>query len=388
MRAKFDARKVLDALRAIIPRGERHGHHDAFLGTYELDSIKDCFEANPVGYAHVEAFEEQIKEACGVRHAFAAASGTAALHLALVAAGVKPGDAVIVPSLTFVGTAAAVVHAGAVPVFVDARTDDFGINPHKLRVFLSRFVRDDGRLVTGERVAAIVPVHLLGRPCQMGPITAAIHEFCPDAVVVEDAAEALGSSYLGRRCGSWGKLAVLSFNNNKIVTTGGGGAVLTDDDGLAARVRSLGTTARVPHAWKVEHSEVGWNYRMPNVCAAMGYAQMERLDLILRAKRALSDAYEGALRSVPGVKFVGEVEHACSNRWLNALIIDPQWRGGRNEIVSMLWDAGIGCREIFNPLHEMIQFKDALRDDQQGSNMVHDRVVCMPSGIGLAMRFA
>lgn len=379
----YDARDVLAAIRTVLPHGEKIGHHEPRFGPKECLELANCARLGLTSYHHVDTFEDEIAKACTVKHAIAVCNGTAALHIALVVAGVKPGDAVIVPSLTFAGSANAICHAGASPVFVDCESLSFGIAPYKLDVFFEREVGPGNKLRrTGARIAAIMPVHILGRPCRMVELTGfGINRGIP---IIEDAAEALGSSALGRPCGSFGSMAAISFNSNKIITTGGGGAVLTDSDEAARQVLRLCTTARVPHAYEVSHDAIAWNYRMPNVCAALGVAQIRQLAAFKAAKLALARAYEGALRAVPGVLCAPALPDG--NNWLNAILIDPRWPEGRQAILSTLNRAGIGARAIFKPLHTLPMFKNCLRDDPRIAEDLYRRMVCLPSGVALGER--
>src|SRR5580693_8002485 len=278
----IDIPQIVEAVASVLPARRPIGHHEPSLDVRDLAAINECYYTGLTGYGFINRFEEAIAKACGVRHAIAVSSGTAALHLALMAAGVKPGDEVLVPALTFVATANAVVHAGAVPNFVDG---PLNINAYKLRCYLSRETvraptggpRLNRR--TGRPVTAMIVVDLLGVPADLAALEAVASEF--GLAMIEDAAEALGSRAGNRACGSHGRAGILSFNNNKIVTTGGGGVVLTDDDWLAAKVVQLATTARLPHQWAVEHDAVAWNYRMGTINAAVGCAQMEKLDEFL-----------------------------------------------------------------------------------------------------------
>ena len=380
---QFDARPIVRACQTVVPNAA--GHHDPCMGQIERDAVA---RFPLVGYDAVDEFEARLRQACDVRHAIAVSSGTAALHLALLATGVSAGDVVLVPTLTFAATAAAVCHIGASPVFLDADAMDFGIHPHKFAVFMDRhairkpagaFFRD-----TGQKIAALVFVHVLGLPCRFHEIRRIAADW--GVPIIEDAAEALGSNN-GRPCGSLAPVSILSFNLNKIVTTGGGGAVLTDDATLAKRMRHMATTARIPHAWLIEHDGIGWNYRMPNSAAAIGCAQMKRLPMFLRAKRALHDAYRGALGPMEGVEVVREPPGTRWNRWLTAILVHSQWRGGRNALLSALHDAGLRARAVFTPLHTLAPYRAFPSHNPETAMDIHKRLICLPSGNGEALRF-
>jgi perosamine synthetase len=273
--------------------------------------------------AYVTRFEEELAAFTGAQRAVAVVNGTAALHLALRLAGVQPSDEVLIPALTFVATANAIAYCGAVPHFVDSETQSLGIDAGKLDVYLDDVAEQRGDAFfnrrTGRCLRALVPVHVFGHPCDLDALAGVCERF--GLAMVEDAAEALGSHYKGTHVGTRGRMAVLSFNGNKIITTGGGGAVLTGDDVLADRIKHLATTAKMPHPWAYIHDEVGYNYRMPNINAALGCAQLEQLPGFLRRKRTLAARYAEAFRDVEGVTFVQEPAWGRSNYWLNALSI-------------------------------------------------------------------
>lgn len=387
MRHGFDARAVVQAARTVIPLGSNPGHHEPDLGPVEFDLLRECYSTGLTGYGMIDAFEQKLAQITESKHAFATSSGTAALHLALMAVGVRPGDCVLLPSMTFVATANAIVHAGAVPVFLDSEIETFGILPHKLTVFLDReaLTVEGGTWLQGRRIAAMIAVHVLGRPCRIDALRAiSMNRRIP---LIEDAAEAIGSTFFSRPCGSFASVATFSFNNNKTVTTGGGGAIVTSSDALDAIVRKLGTTARVKHGYEISHDAVAWNYRMPNVCAAVGLGQLTRLPQMLKSKLALAQAYEGAFSGVPGIEYARETAGARSNHWLNAITIDPRWQGGREEVMSALIRSGLGARAIFMPLHKLPMYVSAKADNPAIACDIHRRTVCLPSGAALGRRF-
>lgn len=382
----IDIPAIVEAIASVLPARRPIGHHEPSLDGHELKAINDCFRDGLTGYKAISAFEDTLAARCGVRHAVAVSSGTAALHLALTAAGVKPNDEVLVPALTFVATANAVVHAGAVPNFVDG---SLNINAYKLRCYLHRQTvkaPTGPRInrVTGRPVTAIVAVDLLGVPADMAELEIIASEF--GLVLIEDAAEALGSRIGNRACGSFGRAGILSFNNNKIVTTGGGGAVLTDDDWLAAKVVQLATTARLPHKWAVEHDAVAWNYRMGNINAAVGCAQMEKLDGFLEKKRRLWVRYRDVLAVCGGVELVDYCagQGHGANHWLVALKLDPRaGDSARVALLDALCAAGIMARALFTPMHMLPMYRDNPRDNLLSAEDAWRRTVCLPSGADL-----
>lgn len=274
--------KIIAAIGHAIPRARLPVplHEPRFAGR-EKEYLQRCIESGWVssGGPFVEEFESKLAALSGTKFAIAIVNGTAALHAALHIAGVRPSDEVIIPALTFVATANAVTYCGAIPHFVDAEPKAFGLDPQKLKAHLERVaIRKEGKLVnrdTGRPIRAVVPVHVFGHPVDMDALNEVCRPF--DLPVIEDATESLGSLYKGKPCGGLGLLGVLSFNGNKIVTTGGGGAIVTNDEALARRAKHLTTTAKQPHAWAFIHDEIGWNYRMPNLNAALGLAQLEEI---------------------------------------------------------------------------------------------------------------
>jgi perosamine synthetase len=372
----------------IVRRVIEDGSHALARPTILREDVRNvtmCAEIEPGGEKFVRQFEAELMAITKSKHVIAVSSGTAALHLALMAGGVRPGDEVLVPALTFVATANAVCHAGATPHFVDVRASDLGILPFKLRQYLapptSAFIVGDGEnrrinIRTGKRIAALVPVHLLGIP---GASLQTIGTLF-DIPIIEDAAQALGSvTEDGRHCGTAGRLGILSFNANKIVTTGGGGAVLTDDDDLAGRVRHLATNAKVPHPSHWYHDEIGWNYRMPNLCAALGLHQLTRLARILKAKRELAFRYIEAFRDCESATMIG---NGAGNNWVNAILLDPRCADDRDAVLRALLAGGFQARAMFMPLQHLPMFRNCPRQESLlGAEDIFRRAICLPSTV-------
>lgn len=386
----FDAARVIAAIREALPPGitEAPLHRPHFAGR-EWDYLKECLDSSYVSSvgAFVTRFERAIADIAGTKHAIAVVNGTAALHVALLLVGVTAGDEVLAPALTFVATANAISYCGAIPHFVDSDPATLGIDPQALRQYLRDIAERRGeRLVnrrTGRRIAAIVPMHTFGHPVDMEPLNALAAEL--GLAVVEDATESLGSRYKGRPTGSLSQLAAFSFNGNKIVTTGGGGAIATDDAVLAERAKHLTTTAKLPHAWAFIHDAVAFNYRMPNLNAALGCAQLEQLDGFLAAKRKLAARYRRALAGVPGVSFVDEPSFARSNYWLNALLIDAENAGERDELLRRCNAEGLLCRPAWTLMHRLAIYADCPRMPLPVSESIEARLVNLPSGPSLAL---
>lgn len=363
-------------------------HEPRFAGR-EWDYVKDCLDSGWVSSvgAYVDRFEAGLAEACGVRHAVAVVNGTAALHLAMIVAGVTPGDEVLVPALTFVATANAVSHAGAVPHLVDSAEDTLGLCPVRLAAYLDAVAeRRDGHCYnrgTGRRIAAVVPMHVFGIPVAMDALTALAADW--GIPVVEDAAEALGSRYHGRPAGSLGLVAALSFNGNKIMTTGGGGAVLTDDPEIAARAKRLSTTAKKPHRWAFDHDEVAFNYRLPNINAALGCAQLEQLPGFLAAKRRLAARYQAAFAGVNGARIVTDPPGSESNYWLNALLLDEGLADCRDALLQQTNDAGLMTRPVWGLMHRQPMYRNCPQMDLAVAESLARRLVNLPSSVVLGL---
>lgn len=364
-------------------------HEPRFAGN-ENAYVKSCIDdgwVSSVG-AFVDRFEKDLAAACGAPHAVVMVNGTCALHLALIALGVKPGDEVIIPSLTFVATANAVSHAGAIPHFVDAEETSLGICPAALRAHLSRIAGREGGVTinkeTGRPIRALMPVHIFGHPCQLDELAAIAAEF--SLALLEDATEALGSQQNGKPTGSR-HTAAFSFNGNKIITTGGGGAVVTQDEALARRLKHLSTTAKQPHAWAFTHDEVAFNYRLPNLNAALGCAQLEQLPGFLAAKRALAAKYIEAFEGFPGARILKEPEGTKSNYWLVTLLAGSGSEAWLTETLSALHAQGLLCRPIWQPLHSLPMYISAPRAPLPVTESLAHRIINLPSSVKLGLPY-
>jgi len=340
----------------------------------ELELLTEAFESNwiaPLG-PHVDGFEEELAARCGVGHAAALSSGTAALHLALLLAGVGPGDEVWVSDLTFAASANAVVYVGATPVFVDADRDTWTLDPALLAEGLADAARRD-RLPK-----ALIPVDLYGQCCDYRPIEAACAEH--GVTLIEDSAEALGATYDGRPAGSFGRFGVMSFNGNKILTTSGGGALLGDDAEEIARARKLASQAREP-APHYEHHEVGYNYRLSNLLAAVGRGQLEVLDERVAARRGNCARYQELLDDLPGIDFMPEASYGRSNRWLTVVTIDPAAFGFDREAVRLALEAeNVEARPVWKPMHLQPVFAGCRVLGGRVGEELFESGLCLPSG--------
>lgn len=336
-------------------------HEPDFSGTQAWAYVKDCLDSGWVSTAGswVSRFEQELCSITGARHAVVVSNGTIALRLALHLVGVGPGDEVLLPPLSFVATANAVAHLGAVPHFVDVEPNSLGLCPAALAARLEATAdRREGNLVnreTGRRIAAALPVHVFGHPAEVDKLRALADTW--GLPLVEDAAEALASWRGATHCGLFGSVGTLSFNGNKLITTGGGGALLTNDSALAKRARHLSTTAKQPHPWEFVHDAVGWNDRLPNLNAALGVAQLEDLDRRLDAKRLVVQRYAEAFADLEGVELVGEPTDCRSNHWLVSLRFtaeDPLVaQAGRLQLLERAHSIGLLLRPIWTPLHQL-----------------------------------
>ena len=381
-----DAREFVSAIRSVVGDAPQIGLHEPQIDTIEHSLVNECLDSTFVSSVgpFVTQLEREIAEFTGAAHAVAVSNGTVALQVALVLVGVRRDDEVIVPSLSFIATANAVAHAGAHPFFVDSSERTLGLDAEALAVTLSGMSRVDGVLVnpaTGRRIAAIVPMHTFGHPVDIAAILAIADEY--GIPVVEDAAESLGSYVGTQHTGTFGKVGILSFNGNKIVTTGGGGMILTNDDELGVRAKHLTTTAKLPHRWEFEHDEIGWNFRMPNLNAALGVAQFSKMGDYLARKRLLAERYAAAFASVEGVTFLTEPEGTTSNYWLSSVRID----GGlaeRDALLAAANDAGLQCRPFWNLLHEQRMYGASQRGDLSTAHALLESVISIPSSPKLA----
>lgn len=361
-------------------------HEPEFLGEEE-ELVLDCIRSgwvSSVGH-YVDRFEAEIAASCGTAYGVAVVNGTAALEVALRVVGVTPGDEVLMPSLTFIATANAAHHLGAVPHFVDAEARTLGLDPVALRAHLGEIAeRRDGVTVngrTGRRLAAVVPMHVFGHPVDMNGLAEVARDF--DLALVEDAAESLGSRLGGRPCGSLARVAALSFNGNKILTTGGGGAVVTDDPDIAKHAKHLSTTAKVLHKWAFRHDEIGYNYRMPNLNAALGVAQLAQLDSRLVQKRALAQRYIDAFDGSEGVSVFSERSGTSANYWLNTLVLVPQMASAHDTVLEALNASGLMARPVWEPLHTLAIYADCPRAMLPVTTDLAARIVNVPSSAKL-----
>jgi aminotransferase in exopolysaccharide biosynthesis len=333
----------------------------------------------------VDRFEHELAEYTGAKQAVAVVNGTAALHVALLLAGVKAGDEVLLPALTFIATANAVSYCGATPHFVDSEVRSLGMDAVALRDYLSNSTdMHSGHCVnrvTGKVIRAIVPMHTFGHPANIEELLSLARDF--RLQLIEDAAESLGSTVNGRQTGTFGLMGTLSFNGNKTITTGGGGAILTNSLELAARAKHLTTTAKLPHRWSFLHDEVAYNYRLPNLNAALGCAQLEQMPGFLAHKRCLFERYKSAFSNLEGVRIVSEPSACNSNYWLQTLILEDSSSDLRDNILNATNNAGLMTRPVWTPMHYLSMYNKAPRAPLPIAESLELRLINIPSSAGL-----
>jgi len=379
--------QVVDALKSVVGAGSVPLHAPQFQGK-EWAYLKQCLDSTFVSSVgpFVDRFEAELAAYTGACYAVAVMNGTAALHIALLLAGVQPGDEVLVPTLTFVATANAVRYCGATPHFVDSEETTLGVAAGPLGQYLEQHTtQQNGQCIntsTGRVIRALVPMHTFGHPVDLKGLMAVAEAF--NLVLIEDAAESLGSFYHGRHTGTFGRWGTLSFNGNKTITTGGGGALLTNDADLAQRAKHLTTTAKVPHAWDYVHDQVGYNYRMPNINAALGCAQLEQLPGFLTSKRRLYDRYCDAFAALGSVQLMAEPPGCKSNYWLQTLILDEAVADQRDAILTATNQAGLMTRPAWRLMHELEPYRHCPRSPLPVAESLGRRLINLPSSAGLA----
>ena len=387
MDQSFSDKNVLAALRKVLPASESYPLHEPLFCGNENKYVQECIDTGWVSSVgkFVDRFEADLAAYTGVKRAVAVVNGTAALHVCLILSDVQLNDEVLVPALTFIATANAVTYCHAVPHFVDSAYDTLGIDPDALDAYLAEIgeVRADGcyNKKTGRRIRAVVPMHTFGHPVDMDKMQAVCEKY--HLALIEDAAESIGSFYKGRHTGNFGRIAAMSFNGNKTITTGGGGAVLTNDEELGKLAKHITTQAKIPHRWAYAHDHIGYNYRMPNINAALGCAQLEKLPEYVKKKRRLAEKYRKALENVPGIRFFVEPEFATSNYWLNAILLDEDVANERDRVLAALNDAGIGSRPIWDLMYTMPMFADCPRMECKVAEDIGRRLINLPSSVRL-----
>jgi len=366
-------------------------HEPKFIGNEKLyvnDAIDSTFVSSVGQY--VNRFEEDIAKVAGTKYAVATVNGTAALHIALQIAGVKQNELVICQALTFVATCNAISYLGAEPVFIDVDADTLGMSAQSLEKWLEnntyqKIDEERGSITvfhqqTHQRIAAIVPMHTFGNPCRIESLDFIASKY--NLPLIEDAAESLGSYYNNKHTGSFGLMGTFSFNGNKTITCGGGGAIVTNDKNLAQLAKHLTTQAKVPHAWEFNHDMIGYNYRMPNLNAALACAQLENLSSFVANKRKTAKLYLEFFETINSIKFISETNDGQSNYWLNAIMLEN--RDARDEFLKQSNAQGVMTRPVWNLMHQLPMFKNCLRDDLSNSLFLADRIVNIPSSVNFS----
>jgi aminotransferase in exopolysaccharide biosynthesis len=356
-------------------------HPPIFLGN-EKKYLNDCIDSTFVSSVgkYVDKFEEMIAEFTGTKKAVVCVNGTSALYIALKLVGVERGDEILTQSLSFIATANAISYCGANPVFLDVDMDTLGLSPVAVRKWLEENaeVRDNEcfNKVTGSRIKACVPMHTFGHPVHLDEIIKLCSEYSIE--LVEDAAESLGSFYKGKHTGTFGRVGAISFNGNKTITTGGGGMLLFQDEELAKYAKHITTQAKIPHRWEFRHDAIGYNLRMPNINAALGCAQLEKIDEILANKRETALQYNKYFENIDDIKFFNEPKDCKSNFWFNTVLLEN--REKRDEFLKETNDSGVMTRPIWELMNRLEMFKDCQVGELTNCEHISDRVVNIPSG--------
>ena len=374
--------QVLEAIVEVVGPGPVSLHEPTFDGN-EWIYLKECLDSTYVSSAgkFVDKLEADLANFTGAKYAVSVVNGTAALHIALKLAGVKDNDEVLVPAITFVATANAVTYCNAIPHFVDSEESTLGMGASKLREYLRGTTEQNNGVcvntATGRVIRAMVPMHTFGHPVDIEGLLSVSKDF--NISMVEDAAESLGSYYFGRHTGTFGLLGTLSFNGNKIITTGGGGAILTNDVDVARHAKHLTTTAKVSHKWEFIHDEIGYNYRMPNINAALGCAQLENIQSKLRVKRNLYNSYEKAFAGVLGIKVFKEPDNCKSNYWLQTLVLNNEFANKRDQIIESTIKSGYMTRPAWKLMCDLAAFRNSPSMDLSVAISLYSHIISIPS---------
>jgi len=377
---------VINAIQTVVGSQPQALHEPRFEGNegvYLLDCISTGYVSSVGPY--VDLFESKLAQFTGAKYAIAVVNGTAALHVCLLLAGVRTGDEVLIPAMSFIATANAVSYCGATAHFVDSQESDLGINVQKLDEYLAKITnKENGFSVnksTGSIIRAIIPMHCFGHPSNLVDLQKLAEKY--NLVLIEDSAESLGSTYDDKHTGTFGLLGAISFNGNKIVTTGGGGAVLTNNEKLAARAKHITKTARIAHEWDFIHDEVGFNYRMPNINAALGCAQLETLNFEIESKRSLASKYKIAFEGIEGLRFFTEPDKCKSNYWLQSILLNEEYAKYKEEILRASNQIGISTRPVWRLLNSLKPYLKNPSMSLVGSTSLEKRIINLPSSAKL-----
>lgn len=380
----INAKEIINTIRQTLSCQDKQiALHEPYFAGNEWRYVKECLDTGWVSSIgkFVNRFEEDLANFTGAKHAIATSNGTSALHICFRLAGVESGDEVLVPTLTFVATVNAIAYCQATPHFIDAEENTLGINAALLDDYLKDITKIQGpttiNRLTNKPIKALCVMHTLGHPVDLDQMVEICRRY--NLILIEDAAEALGSYYKNSHVGHAGLLGALSFNGNKIMTTGGGGAILTDDPLIAKRAKHITTTAKIPHAWRFAHDELGYNYRLPNINAALGCAQLEQINEFLRAKRVLTDLYQHAFLHVKGVKLLKEPHYAKSNYWINALLLDEPYADFRDQLLDEMIMTGIMVRPLWELQHHTPMYRACPRMPLPIAENLARRLIQIPS---------
>jgi aminotransferase in exopolysaccharide biosynthesis len=381
--------RITRAIGSVIGPAAAALHEPTFDGN-ELRYVKECIDSTFVSSVgkFVDRFEHDLTEFTGSSYAVAVVNGTAALHISLKLAGVSERDEVLLPALTFIATANAVAYCGATPHFVDNEIQTLGIDAIKLREYLaSTTEQTNGMCVnrhTGRVIRAIVPMHTFGHPVDIDALFGISQDF--NIVLIEDAAESLGSYYKNKHTGTFGLMGTLSFNGNKTITTGGGGAILTNNLELARRAKHITTTSKIKHQWAFRHDEIGYNYRMPNINAALGCAQLEQLPDFIKAKRTLFEKYAEAFANISQAQLVREPVNCSSNYWLQSVLLKTEFASERDHVLEVTNAAGYMTRPVWDLMNTLAPYIHCPKMDLTQAEDIASRLINIPSSQGLALR--
>lgn len=374
--------KTVDFIRTLFNTSNFIPLHEPRFSGNEKRYLNECIDSTFVSSvgAFVDRFEADFAKTVGAKYAIATVNGTAALHVCLKLCGVENGDEVITQPLTFIATANAISYCGAQPIFIDVDRDTMGLSPIALQAFLEQNCAVESNHCinrhTGKTIKACVPMHTFGHPCRIDEIKSICEEW--NILLIEDAAESLGSYYKSRHTGTFGVMGAFSFNGNKIITSGGGGVIVTDDENLAKRAKHITTTAKIPHKWEYVHDEIGFNYRLPNLNAALLCAQLEQLEDFLENKRILADTYKQFF-TAQNISFLEESPHCRSNYWLNAIILEDQAQ--RDQFLEYTNSNGVMTRPIWQLMNKLSMFERCQHDDLTNALFLEERVVNIPSSV-------
>ncbi len=382
--------EIIHNIRKVIQNTVGEGEfalHEPFFFGNEKKFLNECIDRNYVSSvgSFVDMFEKKLSEFLGVKHVVLTNSGTSALHSSLLAAGVGKNHEVLVPSLTFVATTNAILYCNATPHFIDSEIETLGINTDQLSSYLkSETVYKNDILVnkiTGNQIKAILPVHTFGHACKIEEIIEIAEKY--KLTIIEDAAEAIGSKYNNKHLGTFGDMGILSFNGNKTITTGAGGAIMTDNASYAKELKHITTTAKMKHRWKFIHDKLGYNYRMPNICAAVGLAQLENIYTLISKKRDLHSKYKKNFKDNKYVDIFSERERATSNYWFNSIMLKDKFTDYREDILEDLNNNNIGSRPCWELMHKLPYLKNFPKMQMAGSEEIYNKIINMPSSASI-----